>query len=581
MFRSLQIKLVLIFFILITSVMTVLGAFLLNSVTLYYFEEFNTQISSVFSTEVISSLTETSKSGEVSELKQIIDAYEGPLGIDNNRAYYLINASTLETVVSSSTQNNIDITHNILKALNGEVGFDNSLSDAYMDFAIPIDDYILYISDDKHELSELTWTLFGVTLQAMFLGLIVSIFLSIFLSKTMTIPIENLTKSAIKRAKGDFSEELVIQSHDEIGILTDTFNQMSTMLKTTIDNVEKEKNKLSTLFLHMTDGVLAFTRDGNIINMNLRAEDMLGVSFDPDLLFQNIFTDLVMPEYNDTDDLEYIETSFDHKNKTYRILFAPFGDFHEEDSGIIVVVYDITESKKLDDARREFVANVSHELRTPLTNIKSYTETILENQGYLDTETESKFLNIISGETDRMTRIVKDLLTLSKLDHGKIDVNFTTISIKNVIEKVYNAMILASNNANIELLLDINQNLGDIYGDKDRIEQVLTNLVSNAIKYNQSPGKVIISAKNYDKKIEISVSDDGFGIPKEDLARIFERFYRVDKARSREKGGTGLGLAIAKNIIELHRGKISIKSVVEQGTIVTIILPIVEVFENE
>lgn len=576
MFKSLQMKLVLIFFILITSVMSVLGTFMLISVTSSYFDSFNKQITSVFTTDVILNMESVAQKGDLAELKSVIGAYSGPLGIDNDREYYVIDTQTVKAVFSSSNDvsKNVSITPNISSALNGEVGFVNSITRNYIDVAIPLNDasHIIYIIDNKEELDTLAWTLLGITMQAMFLGLAVSIVLSLVLSKTMTNPIENLTKAAMLRAKGDFSKPIEIQSRDEIGELTHTFNQMSETLQKTLEQVEGEKNKFSTLFLHMTDGVLAFTKDGKIIDMNLKAQQMLDVEFSEKLHFKDVFLNLKLPEEIGTKELE---CSFETENRTFKVLFAPFGNFEEVDCGIIVVIYDITESIKLEESRREFVANVSHELRTPLTNIKSYTETILENRDFLDEQTEKKFLNIISGETDRMTRIVKDLLTLSKLDRGKIEMNFEIIKLDEILQKVYNAMILVANNSEISLDLHIDNKLGMIYGDSDRIEQVVTNIVSNAIKYNQKEGKVAIIAKNIDDdNLKIQVIDTGFGIPKEDLPRLFERFYRVDKARSREKGGTGLGLAIAKNIIEVHDGMISVESEVERGTNVLITLPI-------
>ncbi|MFI3114720.1 MAG: ATP-binding protein [Clostridia bacterium] len=583
MFKSLQMKLILIFFILISSVMSVLGTFMLNSVTTSYFEDFNKQITSVFTTDVISHMESVALNEDLQELKSIIDAYAGPLGIDSDREYYLIDGNSTKPIFSSRSEipKDIIITANISSALNNEVGFVNSISSDYLDVAIPINNasYIVYILDNKAEINDLTWTLFGITLQAMFLGLIVSIILSFVLSKTMTNSIENLTKGAILRSEGDFSKPLEIQSQDEIGILTDTFNKMSDTLKETLDQVQEEKDKLSTLFLHMTDGVLAFNQDGSIINMNRKAEEIVGMKFREGLKFKDIFKDIKIPEYKnekkDAKSVEHVETCYERDEKTFRVLFAPFGNMEDSDFGIMVVIYDITDSKRLEDARREFVANVSHELRTPLTNIKSYTETIMNNGEELDSPTEQKFLGIIAGETDRMTRVVKDLLSLSKLDHGNIEMNFERVDLAKILDKVYNAMLLVANNSNITLEKEIIRPLGMINGDSDRIEQVLTNIVSNAMKYNQSDGVVIIRAINKTQStIEIAVIDTGFGIPDEDIPRLFERFYRVDKARSREKGGTGLGLAIAKNIIEVHNGTISINSVLERGTTVIITLPI-------
>lgn len=575
MFKSLRLKLILIFFVLILSVMAVLSTFLLNSITSYYFNEFNTQVSAVFTTEVLSNIEQTFENLTPADAKRILDAYNGQLGIDSGRDYYVLDGNTAQTVISSSEDiyTLLEITPNLSSALAGELGISNLISADYLDIAIPINDgeYIIYVIDDKGELFDMTLLLFTITIQAMFVGIVAAVLLSLFLSKTMTNPIENLTRSAKNLANAEFREPIEVQSHDEIGVLTQTFNTMSDMLNQTINKVEQEKNKLSTLFLHMTDGVLAFESNGTIINMNLQAEKMLEISFDESLTFADIFKGIHLPEYENE---QFAETIYEISDKTYRVLFADLASIESQETGIIVMVYDITESTKLEEARKEFVANVSHELRTPLTNIKSYTETILENRDYLDKETEERFLGIISGETDRMTRIVKDLLTLSKLDHGKMEMTFERLDLKKLLKNVYDAMILQAQNSNISLNILVSNDLGHVNGDRARLEQVIVNIVSNAIKYSAPNKKVKIYASNAGENVKIAVIDQGFGIPEGDLGRIFDRFYRVDKARSREKGGTGLGLSISKNIIEAHGGSIKIESVVEKGSTVTILLPI-------
>lgn len=575
MLKTLQMKLVLILVILIFSVMSILGTFLLNNITKFYFEEFNKQISSVFTTDIIRDFENIAKNGDIIDLKQMLDAYSSSLGIDNDRNYYILNGNTAESILSTQSDNSkkFEITSNISKALNGEVGFNNLASNNYIDFAIPINSnqYIIYINESKAELDSLTWMIFGITLQSMILGIIVSILLSFILSKTMTNPIEQLTKSAIRRAKGDFDDPIEVNSADEIGTLTSTFNEMSDILKKTLEKVEEEKNKLSTVFLHMTDGVLAFTKDSKILSMNLKAETMLGVKFSEELKFNDIFSELVLPNYENSECNEYIEADFLRNSNIYKVLFAPFGNFNDNDAGVIVVIHDVTDERRLEESRKEFVSNVSHELRTPLTNIKSYTETIVENLDRLDLETKSKFLKIISGETDRMTRIVKDLLVLSKLDQAKMDLDFTSFNLVQSLENVYKSLELVAKNSEIELDLKIDSKISYMNGDRDRIEQVFTNIISNAIKYTQKKGRVSIYAyENLDNEIVIKVTDNGYGIPKEDLPRIFERFYRVDKARSRDKGGTGLGLAIAKDIVDIHGGTINVLSEVDFGTEVTI-----------
>ena len=251
-----------------------------------------------------------------------------------------------------------------------------------------------------------------------------------------------------------------------------------------------------------------------------------------------------------------------------------FGTAEDENSGIMAVLHDITEQKKLDSSRREFVANVSHELRTPLTNVKGYTETLLDAGDELDGETRRNFLQVIYNESDRMTHIVKDLLTLSQLDYGKMDMEMSPIPVKLIVQNIASAMLIEARGQGLTLETKLEEPLPLILADRNRMEQVIANIVSNAIKYNRPGGTVTLSAFSQEDKVVIKVQDTGIGIPQEDIPRLFERFYRVDKARSRERGGTGLGLAIAKEIVEQHQGTIGVESQLDAGTTVTITLPV-------
>ena len=239
----------------------------------------------------------------------------------------------------------------------------------------------------------------------------------------------------------------------------------------------------------------------------------------------------------------------------------------------MVVIHDVTEQRKSEQTRREFVANVSHELRTPLTNVKSYAETILSAGDDLPKELRENFLGVIVSEADRMTRIVKDLLTLTKFDYGKMEMNISRFAFREAIENVYKAVALDAQNHKHTLTLECPEDLPQVDGDRERLEQVIMNIVSNAIKYTADGGKIEMVAGTRGKNVFIRVSDNGIGIPEKDLPRLFERFYRVDKARSRESGGTGLGLSIAREILSQHKGDIRIESVYGEGTDVTITLP--------
>lgn len=576
MFKNLHMKLVAILVLLVVSVMSVVGTFLINSVTSFYINEFSNQVALVFTTDFIVSLDKTSKSNTpVESIHEVLSAYSSAIGIDSYRNFYILDKKNGEYIAGSNEElgKAITKTPNIISAISGSVGDKTSNIASYMDVAIPIsDDYIVYIKDTKQEIHDLTWILFTIILQAMMFGLIIAVFLSFLLSKTMTIPIENLTKSAKLVASGKFDNKLTIHSTDEIGVLTETFNNMAEIMEQNLIEIAKERDKLNALFLHMTDGVIAFNNSGDIIHMNPSAERILEIPYEDELTFEKVFKDNTVTQDKISREHGFVQCEIERGNRNFVVILAPFGT-HKSDNGIMAVIRDITEQKRLDDMRREFVANVSHELRTPLTNIKGYAETIIDNEGDIDADTKVKFLGVILNEADRMTRIVKDLLTLSKLDYGKMEIKLEKIDISKVIDNVYRAMDLDATQKGHILTLDIKNKLGYILADSDRIEQVLVNVVSNSIKYTTGVGDIKIIAKKENDKILITVSDNGMGIPAEDIPRLFERFYRVDKARSRERGGTGLGLAIAKEIINIHCGDITVSSEWSKGTDILITLP--------
>ena len=578
MFRSLHMKLVLILVLLILSVMIVVGTLLINRVSSYFLDDFGSQMEEVFTQRFLSELS--SACGEddaANRLREMVAAYSGPLGIDTNRDFYILSSNSGEYLTGSNDQLgvNLEITPNIIRALNGEVGKNLSSSNDYMDIAIPIsggtvihaNSYIIYIKDNKNDLSELTWMLFSITVQVVLFGLLFSVLLSFLLSKTMTTPIENITKGASRLASGEFDSRIEVHSDDEIGVLTQTFNNMAQSLHDAMQDMAAERNKLNTLFLHMTDGVAAFDAGGHILHMNPAAEKMLGMTFSPELTFEEVFHDVARPTRSDT-----VAADYTVDDRTYQVFFAALNT-PDEPQGVMAVIHDVTEQHRLEVTRREFVANVSHELRTPLTSIKSYTETLLETEDLPD-ELRSKFLTVINNEADRMARIVKDLLTLSRLDNGRLDMKFTKFPLDKLMGSVYDAMLFEARNHNHELTLELDDPLPEIEGDRDRIEQVVVNIVANAVKYTPDGGNIIMAARNVTDGVEIVVTDNGTGIPQEDLPRLFERFYRVDKARSRERGGTGLGLAIAQEIVRYHNGRIKVESQLGTGTCMTVFLPL-------
>ncbi|MEA4920381.1 MAG: ATP-binding protein [Clostridiaceae bacterium] len=581
MFRSLHMKLVLIMVLIMVSVMAVVGTFLINSVTTYNINNFLSQMTMVFTPEFISTLENTEKESKnpSSELRSVLEAYSGQIGVDEHRVFYILEAATGKYLAGSddSLSQSLSLTPNMQKAMRGDVGEDIQRLSDYFDVAIPInvengDGYIVGVMDDKQELSDLNWNLFTILIRAMMFGVLVAVLLSFFLAKTITTPIERLTNQATQIASGDFSHLAEIYAKDEIGILTQTFNEMSLKLQDNLRTIDDERGKLNTLFIHMADGVVAFDVNGRIMHINPEAEKMLGRKFDENAVYADVFPDLAIDESDMVEEGQYIKIDYTVNKRMLMIFFAPLKT-GSESGGIMAVLHDVTQQKRLDDARKEFVANVSHELRTPLTNVKGYTETLMDAYDDIDVDTRQRFLGIIYSEADRMTRLVKDLLTLTKLDYERMEAGKDEIDLRGIAESVAESMEIEAEKQGISLSCLIPLELPNVCGDRDRLQQVIMNVVSNAVKYNQRGGRVDISGGIKGENVFLTVSDTGLGIPEEDLPRVFERFYRVDKARSREKGGTGLGLAIAKEIVEFYGGSINVRSKEGRGTSVTITLP--------
>ena len=597
MFRSLHMKLTLILLLLITSLMAVVGAFLTTSVTSFYIDSFYQQMSSAFGAdrrEFVADLRSAAAQPDGAErIQEIMEVNAGMLGIDyRTRNYYVLDGTAGSFLAGSAESSDLprEQSANLLTARNAvsrkdasTVGDESDISADYMDVAIPIfggdNAYIIYILDNKDTVSDLNNQLFQIIMQALIIGLLISVLLSFLLSKTMVGPIEKLTIGAERVAAGDFDSELPVESTDEIGILTGTFNEMAEVLQSTLAAVENERNKLDTLFLHMTDGVVAFDREGHLIHCNPAACELLGRTADECVyseLFESIcpFSHVITMQRSD-----YVEGELTVGERSVEIYFAPFSD--EESGGVLIVLHDVTEHRKTEERRKEFVANVSHELRTPLTNVRSYAETIREAGDDLSRETENDFLDVVISETDRMTHIVQDLLTLSRLDSGRSEMNMARFPFSAAIDSVLRSTELEARRHKHELTHDYTENLPLIMGDRGRIEQVMLNVLSNAVKYTPDGGHIRVTAGSEGETVWMEVADDGIGIPEADRSRIFERFYRVDKARSRESGGTGLGLSIATEIVQRHHGSLTLVDRPGPGTTVRLELPITQPIGGE
>ena len=580
MFRSLHMKLTLILLLLITSLMAVVGTFLTTSVSSFFIDSFYQQMDSVFGagSDFYPTLCAGAEEGGAARLQELVEVRAGSLGVDySTRNYYILDGGgTL--LLGSDERSGLDATANLLAAENGRVGDESDITADFMDVAIPIPegepDYIVYILDSKETVSGLNTQLFMIIMQALVIGLLISLLLSFLLSKTMVGPIEKLTAGAEKVAAGDFESRLPVESTDEIGVLTGTFNEMASVLRQTLAAVENERTKLDTLFLHMTDGVVAFDHTGRLIHRNPAAVTMLGRTLGEDSRYDQLFGSLYpMEQILALHRPDYAEAQQVVGDRMLELYLAPFSS-DQEKGGVLIVLHDVTEQHRNEERRKEFVANVSHELRTPLTNVRSYAETLRSAEGDIPQEMENSFLDIIISETDRMTHIVQDLLTLSRLDAGNTEMRFAPFSFRESVENVCRANAMEARRHSHSLTCTLAEDMPEISGDRQRLEQVVTNILGNAIKYTPDGGHIAVTGGGSGRSVWVEVTDDGIGIPEKDRDRIFDRFYRVDKARSRESGGTGLGLSIAKEIVERHHGSLRLVPREGRGTTIRLVLPI-------
>jgi two-component system sensor histidine kinase VicK len=576
MFKSLQIKLVTIFVLLVLAIMSVAGTFLVLRVSVFYHNSFVNNVSSVFKNIDFSNIQ------DVKTLNKTIKAKSADIEISNFRNYYIINSENGEVVYGSAVGNNevyID-SPNYLKALSGEVSKRVDLRLSFMDYAKPVKvsdgEFIIYIKDTKEEFNDIIKKIVMIILQAIIFSIVAATFAGYFIARNITTPISNLTKCAKKISEGEFDAKIdTVKSNDEIGMLTESFRDMSGRLQKTISEVSTEKNKMEAVIQNMTDGVIAFSKSGKIIHINSTAKKMLNVDkiekYKFDKLFEELQADIKIGDLLYLEGNRSCEREITRDELTLKINFEVFDNEKNKTDGVLSVLHDVTKQQRLEMSRREFVANVSHELKTPLTTIKSHAETLLDVIG--ENKTAETFTNTILNETDRMTRLVKDLLLISSLE-GKIVLNKTMFSLKDMINDVVSTMSLVANEKGHRLQFEAVAEIPEFYGDRDKLEQVLYNIISNSIKYTPNGGKINIKAGKLYGEFFVEVSDNGIGIPENDLERIFERFYRVDKARSRELGGTGLGLSISKGIIDAHGGTIKVSSEVGNGTKVIIFLPV-------
>lgn len=440
----------------------------------------------------------------------------------------------------------------------------------------------LYVkSDIEQKYTEISNTALIFFTASLIAGLI-SIVVSLLVARSITKPIKEMQKQAVRIAQGDYSEKVDVQGHDELSQLAETFNKLSDRIEDAQDTMEAERNRLDSVLTHMTDGVIATDRRGKVITINEMALSLLDTTSEQ-AIGQSILTLLDLEEeYTlrkllETPDEILIDRSKSELEEDRMTLRSDFAMIRRESgfiSGLVVVLHDVTEQEKTAEERRQFVSNVSHELRTPLTSVRSYLEA-LEEGVWKDENVAPQFIHVTLGETDRMIRMINDLLNLSRMDSGAQQLDLELVNFNELVDYALDRFDMMVNNQekNYRIVREFTERDLWVEIDTDKIMQVIDNIMNNAIKYSPDGSKIEVHLMETHNNVVLSISDEGLGIPKKDLEKVFERFYRVDKARARQQGGTGLGLAISKEVMKAHQGQIWVESVEGKGSTFYISLP--------
>jgi two-component system, OmpR family, sensor histidine kinase VicK len=596
-FKSVHVKLVLIYVLLIIMAIQIIG--------LYFSKELEENLTENFkeSIEQRIDLAEYSIREEMlKERDESMPTIEGSLAailrefsttdineiliIDDRDRVLATSDADNQLLVGQKWSNNLVRTAVSTKGRQESVSVDDGnrvwlLATPILDTVGPNGEVIgtIYIESDIERVFEQMSEINQIFAVGTAMALIITIILGTLVARTITRPISDMRRQAQAMSKGNFSRKVRVYGTDEIGQLAIAFNNMTNRLQEAQSTTEAERRKLASVLTNMTDGVIATDRKGRIILINDPALDLLHVSREM-TLNRPIASVLGVEQEYSFEDLIYMKDSvnlnFSTTDAPY-ILRANFSVIQKETgfvNGLITVLHDITEQEKIDMERREFVANVSHELRTPLTTMRSYLEALADG-AWKDDNIAPHFLNVTQTETERMIRLVNDLLQLSKMDSQEYELNRDFVEFNKFFERIIERFEMSkSQNVHFVRLLPETSYFVDI--DTDKLTQVIDNIISNAIKYSPDGGNIRFGFTVNNNMLKVMVSDDGMGIPKENVGRIFDRFYRVDRARARSMGGTGLGLAIAREMIEAHGGKIWAESEEGVGTTIFFTLPYAE-----
>lgn len=476
----------------------------------------------------------------------------------------------------------------VKEALKGnvksEVRYSRTMQNDYLYTAIPVNiesfQGVLRIAMPLEEIEDLNRTLLNYSIGGVFIGAIIAIIVGIIFAKKFTQPINELTEAALLISDGNYDKKIYVRTRDQIGKLAETFNIMTHQLKNTITELKQRNVQLESIMSSMINGVIAVDHQYRIMLINKVSYEILDLH-EENVLFKPIY-DVVRNKSifeileKSIENQEFIvgETKFEAKEmKILKVYANSITSKEAVDSniGTLLVIQDITKMKKLELMRKDFVSNVTHELKTPLTSIQGFVDT-LRNGAIQDPKVASRFLEIIDVEAERLYRLIQDILSLSEIENREKEKNLQYNSIKDIVEEVVEVLQREVDKKDIQILIEIPLELPKLFCNRDRIKQLIMNLLDNAIKYTEK-GEIKVSCEKVQNQLSIIVQDTGIGVPKEDIPRLFERFYRVDKGRSRKMGGTGLGLSIVKHIVKLYEGKVFVDSQLGIGSKFTIYLP--------
>lgn len=454
---------------------------------------------------------------------------------------------------------------------------------------------VVYIRASLESVYSTVTSISLIYLSATVITIIIGLILSIIISREITRPIEEMRKQTLRIARGDFSGRVKVNGNDELGQLSAAINNLSIRVEESQESTDAERRRLDGVLAHMSDGVLATDRRGNVIIINNMALQLLGVDDEKEVIGQSILGVLDIRQNYSIRDLVENEQA---QNEVIldgltddTIISASFSPIQRESgfvSGLVCVLHDITDQVQEEEERKQFVSNVSHELRTPLTSVRSYVEA-LSDGAINDPELSLRFLKVVEDETERMIRMINDLLSLSRMDSGTTKLDLEYVNIGELFNYILNRfdMIIKNETADDsdqkKYTIDrhITNKSSWVEIDPDKFTQVIDNIMNNAVKYSPDGGVITARLTDTHNHVILSIADQGLGIPRKDLRHVFDRFFRVDKARSRKQGGTGLGLAISKEVINLLGGQIWVNSTEGKGSTFYIALPYVPFEEDD